>query len=141
MRTIFKWLLILSAGVALMGLFAGGALWLELMAQPDFSISINGEDLDIAALHPMTGAGAVLGVLATGALLCLVIPLVLLFSVGLPILLTVMILGFVALGLLSLGAMLFSPLIILVLLLWLVLRNKRPKTPRHATPSQTVNTN
>ena len=134
MKTTFKWLLILSLGIALLGLFAGGALWHELMTQPDVSISINGEDLDIGELHALSGVGAVLGVLATGAVLCLVIPLVLLFSVGLPLLLTVVILGFVAVGVLSLGAMLFSPLIILLLLLVLVLRNKRPKSPRRASP-------
>ncbi|MCV2359343.1 hypothetical protein LNV08_10200 [Paucibacter sp. TC2R-5] len=140
MKTTFRWLLILSLGLALLGLLAGGALWQELMAQPGVSISINGEDLDIEGLHAMSGVGAVLGVLATGAVLCLVIPLVLLFSVGLPLLLTVLILGFVAVGLLSLGAMLFSPVIILGLLLWLVLRNKRPRSPRRANPPTPAHT-
>jgi hypothetical protein len=132
MRTTFKWLLILSLGLALLGLFAGGALWHTLIAQPDVSISINGEDLDFEGLHSVPWFGVVFGMLAAGAVVCLVIPLVLLFSVGLPLLLTLAILAAVAVGLLSLGAMLFSPLILLVLLLLIVLRKKRPKSPPQA---------
>ncbi len=140
MKTTFKWLLILSLGLALLGLFAGGALWHEFIAQPDVSISINGEDLDFDGLQTVPWFGAVFGTLAAGIVVCLVIPLVLLFSVGLPILLTVMILGFVAVGLLSLGAMLFSPVIILGLLLWLVLRNKRPRSQRRQNLPSPANT-
>ena len=144
MKAIFRGLLILSLGLALLGLMAGGAIWHELVAQPDVSISINGEDMDFTGLQDLPWfAGVfgdffggifsgVFGILAAAAVLCLVIPLVLLFSVGLPLLLTVMILGFVAVGVLSLGAMLFSPVIILGLLIWLVLRDRRPKAPRRA---------
>ncbi|WP_310387847.1 hypothetical protein [Roseateles sp.] len=132
MKTTFKWLLILSLGLALLGLFAGGALWHALIAQPDVSISINGEDLDLQGLQSVPWFGVVFGMLAAGAVVCLVIPLVLLFSVGLPLLLTLAILAAVAVGLLSLGAMLFSPLILLVLLLLIVLRKKRPKSPAQA---------
>jgi hypothetical protein len=137
MKTAFKWLLMLSLGIALLGLWAGGALWHEFIAQPDVSISINGEDFDFTGLEALPWFGGIFGMLAAGAVVCLVIPLVLLFSVGLPLLLTVMILGFVALGVLSLGAMLFSPVIIIGLLLWLVLRNKRPRPARRTSaPTQ-----
>ncbi|MCV2367521.1 hypothetical protein [Roseateles oligotrophus] len=137
MKTAFKWLLILSLGTALLGLWAGGTLWHEFIAQPDVSISINGEDWDFEGLQSLPWFGGIFGMLAAGAVVCLVIPLVLLFSVGLPILLTLMVLGFVAVGLLSLGAMLFSPVIIIGLLLWLVLRNKRPRPPRRTSePTQ-----
>ncbi|MCV2356048.1 hypothetical protein LNV09_18050 [Paucibacter sp. B2R-40] len=136
MKTTFKWLLVLSLGIALLGLLAGGVLWQEFIAQPDVSISINGEDLDISGLQALPWFTGVFGILAGGVVVCLVIPLVLLFSVGFPLLLTVLILGFVALLMLSLGAMFFSPLIILGLLLWLMLRNKHQKTRSRANPPQ-----
>jgi hypothetical protein len=128
MRSFFKWLLILGLAMGLLALMAGGALWHQLASQPDVSISINGADLDFDDWQGLPWFGGVIGMLVAGAVLGIVLPLVLLFSLGLPILLALMVLGFVLLGLFSVGAMLGSPLIILGLLLWLVFRNKRPRS-------------
>jgi prolipoprotein diacylglyceryltransferase len=134
MRSFFKWLLILGLAMGLLALMAGGALWHQVASQPEVSISINGADLDLDDWQGLSWFGGVIGMLVAGAVLCIVLPLVLLFSLGLPILLALMVLGFVLLGVVGVGAMLGSPLIILGLLLWLVFRNKRPRSTRSANP-------
>ncbi|MCV2350934.1 hypothetical protein [Paucibacter sp. Y2R2-4] len=137
MKNAFKWLLIGGALLAMLAMWSGFALWHglhEFVMQPDVSFSINGEDIDIEGLREWGSAPwyeVMFGMMMAGLALCLVLPLVLVFSIGLPILLTVLILGGVAFGLLSLGGLLFSPFILLALLLWLVFRNKR-------RPSQTT---
>lgn len=137
MKNAFKWLLIGGALLAMLAMWSGFALWHgfhEFVMQPDVSLSINGEDIDIEGLREWGSAPwyeVMFGMMVAGLALCLVLPLVLVFSIGLPILLTVLILGGLAFGLLSLGGLLFSPFILLALLLWLVFRNKR-------RPSQTT---
>ncbi|MEJ6007251.1 hypothetical protein WG899_17010 [Paucibacter sp. AS339] len=131
MKNVFRWFLIAGAVVGLLALCSGFALWQglhEFAMHPDVSLSINGEDIDIQGLRDLGSTPwyeVMFGMTVAGLVVCLILPIVLVFSIGLPILLTVMILGGVAFGLLSLGSLLFSPFIILALLLWLVFRNKR----------------
>ncbi|MFY7864875.1 hypothetical protein [Roseateles sp.] len=135
MKNAFKWLLIAGAVMAMLALWSGFALWhgvQEFLMEPGVSFSINGESIDIEGLREWGAAPwyeVLFGMLVAGLVVCLVLPLVLVFSIGLPILLTVLILGGLAVGLLSLGGLLFSPLIVVALLLWLVFRNKRRASP------------
>jgi hypothetical protein len=135
MKSFFKWLLILSLGVALLAVLAGGSLLSDLITGPDVSISVNGADLDLDGLSAVPWYSVMFGMLVAGVVVCLLLPLVLLFSLGLPLLLLGLTLVFVFIGTIGLGSLLFSPLILLGLLLWLVLRNRRPQPPRQAKPS------
>ncbi|MBT9491041.1 MAG: hypothetical protein IV107_01550 [Paucibacter sp.] len=135
MKSFFKWLLILSIGLVLLLMLAGGSLWSELISGPGVSISINGEDLDFGGLSDVPWYSAIFGMLVAGVVVCILLPLVLLFSLGLPLLLLGLTLVFVFIGTIGLGSLLFSPLILLVLLLWLIFRNKRPQQPRPAKPA------
>jgi len=134
MKRAFKVLLLLSLGLALLALIGGLATWQQLAVTPGMTVSINGEHLDLEGLGDsfglLSGLGALIGVFVAGLVLCLIVPLVLLLSLGLPILLLCLMLGGMLLGVFSLGALLFSPLILLVLLLWLVFRPKSKPSPK-----------
>ena len=128
MKTAFKILLLLSVGLLLMALIAGTAVWQGLADHaPGISVSINGEDLDLEALGvAVPWFSAVLGIFIAGLVMCIAVPLVLLLGLGLPLLILSVVIGGLLLGAFSIGALLFSPLFLLVLVLWLILR-RRPK--------------
>ena len=127
MKTAFKSVLILSLVLGLLGWLAGGLIWQGIAAQPNFSITVNGEALDLQGFAGMPWAGLLFTLLTGGVIVCIVLPLILLFGLGLPLLLLGLVLAFVLLGVFGLGTMLFSPFLVLGLLLWLLLRNKQPK--------------
>ena len=132
MRTFFRIVFGFGLGLALLifvafilAVISGHA---HGLFSPDFSVSVNGEDLDIDHLGNGGWLGSLIavGVMGVVALvLGVVLPLVLLFAVGLPVL----IVGVVAAILLAvvggLGAIVCSPVILFGLfLLWLVKRGK-----------------
>jgi hypothetical protein len=133
MKRFFHLSLILALVLASLTMFGGFFVWQEIASHPDVAVTINGDDFDLQGLE-MSGAsglgGLILGSLVAGLVLFIVVPLCLLIGLGLPLLI---IGGLLALGLLAVlgvGAIVFSPLLLLVLLLWLLLR--KPSKPRQA---------
>jgi hypothetical protein len=128
MNRLAKFTLLLSLLLALAAIIGGILIWQELAAHPQFSISINGEAIELDALHSMHWAGLLFGgviaSLVLALLLLILLPLLLLLGLGLPLLLLALCVGAAVLGVASAGALLFSPLILLALLLWWMLRSK-----------------
>ncbi|WP_428502987.1 hypothetical protein [Roseateles sp.] len=141
MKSFAKFTLALSLVLALVAAVSGIWLWQEMLAHPGVSVSINGEDLGLQelGLHEF-GVGhwgeLVLGGLAVGFVMVFVLPFVLLLGVGLPLLIVGgVLLGVLGMGLaamFSVGALLGSPLIVLGLLIWLLLRDRRAKPQARA---------
>ncbi|MBB4843079.1 hypothetical protein HNP55_001598 [Paucibacter oligotrophus] len=131
MRLIFRRLLLLGLLMLALTVMAGGSLWHhfgDFAADPGFTLSINGEDVDLSGLQDFEGPGLgslLLAGLVVAVIACVVVPLVLLLSVGLPLLILLLVLGGLALGAVSLGALVFSPIWLIVLVLWLLLRSPR----------------
>lgn len=131
MRLIFRRLILLGLVMLALTVMAGGSLWHhfgDFAADPGFTLSINGEDVDLGGLQNFEGSGLgalLLAGLVVAVIACLVVPLVLLLSVGLPLLILLLVLGGLALGAVSLGALVFSPIWLVLLVLWLLLRSPR----------------
>ena len=138
MKKFFKILLSLSLLLAVLALAGGFAVWQELASHPEVQISVNGETLPLHELHAMHWSGLVLGGLITGFVLLLVLPLALLLGLGLPMLIVASVLGLGLLALVGVGGLLLSPLLLLGLPLWLLLRDRRPapEKPQAATATQ-----
>jgi hypothetical protein len=127
MKTFFKTLLILSLLLVLASLAAGWGLLSWLHDAPGVHLSINGDELMLQGLGEVLGAG--LGLVITGLVLFIVLPLVLLLSVGLPLLIVGGLLAVGLAALLGMGALLGSPLILLVLVVWLLVRDRSKTRP------------
>ena len=120
MRTGLRILLGLLLATALLAIAAGVAgalLWQGDI--PDLQVTLNGEPWDAASAH-----GAVAGV-AVALVAALVVPLALLLGLGLPLLLVGLVLAAVLLAVGSVVAVATSPLILLVLLAWWLVRRDR----------------
>lgn len=122
MKGFFKALLWTGLVLGLLAAFAGFHLWQQVASGPGISISINGQDLDLQGLSAAPWMSGLLGLMVTAMVLCIVLPLVLMLVLGLPLLLVGLVLAGVLLSLFSFGALLFSPLLLLGLLLWWLLR-------------------
>lgn len=128
MRSFIKWTLILGLVMVVLTGLAGATLLHALLQAPDVSISIDGETLELADLE-WAPFGAGLAGLAVAALVtCLVMPLVLLLGVGLPLLCVGFVLALVIASVAGVGALLCSPLLLIALLLWLVIRPRRARS-------------
>ena len=117
MRTGIRILLGLLLATALLAIAAGVAsalLWHGDI--PDLQVTLNGEAWEPAAAH-----GAVAGV-AVALVAALVVPLALLLGLGLPLLVVGLVLAAVLLAVGSVVAVATSPLILLVLLVWWLVR-------------------
>lgn len=136
MRTAFRVMLALGLMVMLVASLAGVAIWQEVLSAPGLHITINDEELSAASFGLGDFLGLVLGLGIAGVVVLLVVPVVLLFSVGLPLLIVGGVLAFVCLLFSGIGAVLFSPLFLFGLLLWLLLR--RPKSAKSHTPPQAL---
>ncbi|MBV8604668.1 MAG: hypothetical protein JO224_08315 [Pelomonas sp.] len=125
MRTLFKFMFLFCAACAALGLTAlvvaalshhGHAGW-----QPDFSLSVNGDDVDLDGFN---GPGWLVGLIVTGVVglvLGVVLPLVLLLGIGLPLLIVGVVIGALVLAVCGVGAVLCSPFVLFGLLaLWLI---------------------
>jgi len=123
MKTLFK---ILFIGTALMVLVAmlGGFALLNHHGS-DMHIVLNDDELFFGGSDFGDWLGASIGLLVAGLVCVVVLPLVLLLGVALPLLIVGGVLTVVVASLLGVGAVLGSPLILLGLLLFVVLRNRR----------------
>ncbi|MDT9000020.1 hypothetical protein RQP53_12160 [Paucibacter sp. APW11] len=128
MRTLFKLVFAFSLVLVLIGVCSGVAMFHEFGSDPGFNVSINGDDLSFNSMDLGDWLGLGLGLGITALVMCIVLPLVLLLSVGLPLLVLCCVIGGLALAAGSVGAVLFSPLFFVVLLLWLLLRSPRRKS-------------
>ncbi len=143
MKTLFKTLLILGL-VLVLASFALGIAAIGLLGDlPNVHLNINGEDMLWHSLDLGEAMGAGLGLVIAFGVLCLVLPLVLLLGVGLPLLLMFGALAVAAAAVLGVGAVLGSPLLVIGLIVWLLVRDRRPRaapavppSPIHALPTE-----
>ncbi|MDC8784980.1 hypothetical protein [Roseateles koreensis] len=136
MKTTLKLILLIGLCVALTSALTGGLLWHFASSSPDFHLTINGQEF--TQLSEFKGmAGGLLGCVIAGLVLCIVLPLALLFSVALPVLILGLVFGALLLAFLGVGGLLFSPLILLALPLFLLARLLRsPKKRTRPASSQ-----
>lgn len=140
MKTAWKVLMVIGA---LAGLAAAVALVAVLISSGvpggGLSLTIDGDTVD---LHGIDGAGwlaALLAILVAGAIVAVVVPFALVIGLGIPALLAGLVLA-AGLGLAgAVLAILFSPLIGLVLLtVWLLRRQKRRTVVAAPSGSATI---
>jgi hypothetical protein len=123
MKTLFKILFIATAVMVLMAMFGGFALLHHHGS--DMHIVVNDDELFLGGSDFGDWVGASIGLFIAGLVCVVVLPLVLLLGVALPLLIVGGVLTVVIAGLLGVGAVLGSPVILLGLLLFVVLRNRR----------------
>lgn len=133
MRTFFKTVFVLALVSALVMLAFGLGLFALLGDLSDLHIRINGDDLVWSGLDLGDVIGAGIGLLVAAVVVCVVVPLALLLGLGLPLLIFGGLLVAGVMAVLGIGALLGSPLILIGLVLWLLLRDK-PRQPRAAPP-------
>ena len=131
MKRAFKIMMIMSLALAVLAILGSLGFWHEASSTPGLSVSVNGRDLDLdfdglGGFGSLSGLGWILGLGISVVVACVILPLVLLFSIGLPVLIIGMVVAGVVAGVMSVGALLFSPLIVIGLLLWLLLRTRKP---------------
>ncbi|RTL40974.1 MAG: hypothetical protein EKK53_14750 [Burkholderiales bacterium] len=122
MKTLFKILFIGTALMVLAAMFGGFALLHHHGS--DMHIVLNDDELFLGGSDFGDWLGASIGLFVAGAVCLVVLPLVLLLGVALPLLIVGGVLAVVVASLLGVGAVLGSPLILLGLLLFVVLRNR-----------------
>jgi len=130
MRQVFRILAILSLALAVLAILSGIGLWHGASSHPGFSVSINGDDLDLEGLGDLNGLGVIAGLGVAAVVMCVVVPLLLLFSIGLPLLIIGAVVAAVVVSVMSVGALLFSPLIVIGVVLYLLLRTKKQRASR-----------
>jgi hypothetical protein len=123
MKTLFKILFIGTALMVLLSMFGGFALLNHHGS--DMHIVLDDGEFFLGGSDLGDWLGATIGLFIAGAVLCLVIPLVLLLGVALPLFIVAAVLGVGLVAVLGVGAVIGSPLILLGLLLFVVLRNRR----------------
>jgi hypothetical protein len=123
MKTLFKILFIGTALMVLAAMFGGFALLNHHGS--DMHVVIGDEELFLGGSDFGDWLGAAIGLFVAGIVCVIVVPLVLLLGVALPLLIVCGVVAVVLAGLLGVGAVLGSPLILLGLLLFVVLRNRR----------------
>lgn len=125
MKTLFKALLLTAVLLTLMAALGGFML---LHGNSHMQVVLNGHELSQeAGFGSLIGAG--MGLLIAGVLLCIVLPLALLLGLALPLLIIGMLLAAGVAMVLGVGALLGSPLILLALILFLVLRKRQRACP------------
>ncbi|MFT7775773.1 hypothetical protein [Roseateles sp.] len=123
MKTLFKILFIGTALMVLMAMFGGFAL-LHHHGGPDMHIVLDDGEFFLGGGGVGDWLGASIGLFVAGVVCVIVLPLVLLLGVALPLLIVGGVLALIVASLLGVGAVLGSPLILLGLLLFVVLRNR-----------------
>ena len=133
MKTLFKTFLVLGFLLVAGALLLGWGLIHVLGDVPGVHLSVDGEEVLLSGMGLADAFGAGIGLVIAFVVLCLGVPLVLLLGLGLPLL----ILGAIALvalaALASVGAVVGSPLLLIGLVVWLLVRDK----PRKARRGQT----
>jgi hypothetical protein len=132
MKTLFKILFIGTALMVLMAMFGGFALLNHHGS--DMHIVLGDEELFLGGHDVGDWLGATIGLFVAGIICIIVVPLVLLLGVALPLLIVGGVLALVVASLLGVGAVLGSPLILLGLLLFVVMRNRRRANAARSTP-------
>lgn len=123
MKTLFKILFIGTALMVLAAMFGGFAL--PHHHGSDMHIVLGDDDFFLGGGDFGDWLGASIGLFVAGVICVIVVPLVLLLGVALPLLIVGGVLALVVASVLGVGAVLGSPLILLGLLLFIVLRNRR----------------
>lgn len=123
MKTLFKILFIGTALMVLMAMLGGFAL-LEHHGS-DMHIVLGDEEVFLGGGDFGDWLGGAIGLFVAGMVCVVVVPLVLLLGVALPLLIVGGVMALVVASLLGVGAVLGSPLILLGLLVFVVLRNRR----------------
>jgi hypothetical protein len=122
------WFLLLAVlAVAVTAAVSMAVLFNELPS--DLLITIDGEQVDIGHLHPGHAWLAFGGLVLAAVVVVIVVPIALLFGLGVPLLITALV---VIAALLVAGlaiAAIGSPLILLGLLMWWALRPRKPAMP------------
>ncbi len=133
MKTLFKILFIGTALMVLMAMFGGFALLHHHGS--DMHIVLDDGEFFLGGSDFGDWLGASIGLFVAGVICVVVLPLVLLLGVALPLVVVGGVLALVVASLLGVGAVLGSPLILLGLLFFVVLRNRRrANAARSTTP-------
>ncbi len=133
MKTLFKILFIGTALMILAAMFGGFALLHH--GGPDMHIVLDDGDVFLGGGDFGDWLGASIGLFVAGIVCVVVLPLVLLLGVALPLLIVCGVVALVVAGVLGVGAVIGSPLILLGLLLFVVLRNRsRANAAKATTP-------
>ncbi|MBS0447505.1 MAG: hypothetical protein JSR59_16310 [Proteobacteria bacterium] len=129
MKTAFKvcGLLLLVALLLSIGLVVACAHW--LLPLDHGVLTIDDESITLGALHGADWLIAIVGVLVALLVAVLVVPI----AIVLPLLVAAFALGLVLLAVLGVVALVFSPLLLAVWLVWLLVRPARPRAPAGAT--------
>lgn len=145
MKHLARWWLTLGlALVLLLWLLAhhGAPFWHGSGLHPDVVFDLDGQVWQLGGWEPAQGLsgwlGALIALVAVAAVglvaLLVVLPLVLLLGVGLPLLLAAVGVGVAVLAVSGVGVLLFSPLLLLALLLWWLLRPAAPQEQSKELP-------
>ncbi|MDR7270362.1 asparagine N-glycosylation enzyme membrane subunit Stt3 [Pelomonas saccharophila] len=132
MKTLFKILFIGTALMVLMAMFGGFALLHH--HGPDMHIVLDDGEFFLGGSDFGDWLGASIGLFVAAVVCIVVVPLVLLLGVALPLLIVGGVIALVIASLLGVGAVLGSPLILLGLLFFVVLRNRRRANAARSTP-------
>ena len=129
MKSFFKFIFVTVLVLGVLSMAFGVLVALNVLTQPDFSISVNGNELQLAELHAGHWVLGTLGLGVAAVVIVVVVPLALLLGLAMPLLMLALGLSLGLMALLGVGALMLSPLLVIVLLLvWLSRRNK-PKPP------------
>ena len=136
MKTLFKILFIGSALMVLAAMFGGFALLNH--HGPDMHIVLDDGDFFLGGGDIGDWLGASIGLFIAAVVCIVVVPLVLLLGVALPLLIVCGVVAVVLAALLGAGAVLGSPVILLGLLLFVVLRNRNRAMKASAARTEPV---
>lgn len=136
MKTLFKILFIGSALMVLLAMIGGFALLNH--HGPDMHIVLDDGEFFLGNGDFGGWVEATIGLFIAGAVCLFVVPLVLLLGVALPLLIVGGVVAVILAALLGAGAVLGSPLILLGLLLFVVLRNRSRANATAATRTEPV---
>lgn len=125
MKSFLKFTFILMLALAIIALITGTALWHEVASHPDLTISINGENVPLDEMDAMHWVSGLFGIAVATLVILLVVPLVLLLGIGLPLLLVGGGLALALAAVAGVGVLVASPVIVLGLLVWVLVRGKR----------------
>lgn len=123
MKTLFRIVFLFTGVMLILAMFGGLALLNH--AGSDMHIVLGDDDLFFNGSGFGDWLGASIGLFVAGLVCVLVVPLVLLLGVALPLLIVGGVIAVVLACLAGVGALLGSPLILLGLLVFVVLRNRR----------------
>jgi hypothetical protein len=129
MKTALKvlaWTMLVSLVVAI-GLVAAGATW--LLPLDHGVITIDGDTITLGALHGTDWLVALLLVVAAVLIVVLIVPI----AVLVPLLAAALGLGVALLAMLGAAALVMSPLLLLVWIIWRLARAEKPRGAGGAT--------